>query len=161
MAETPADRTSNEDIRLGPMGDSLGYLLRLAQLQAFRAFYTTFEGERIRPGEFTVLMLIAENPGIRQGVLARALMIKRAHMTKMVQSFEEAGLIRRTVPESDRRAVELWLTDAGTDRMNAFRAPFAVHEDHSAPSLAPQEAADLRRLLKKYLRLQPGTEGTT
>ncbi len=161
MTEAAPERTTQEDVRLGPLAGSLGYLLRLSQLQAFRDFYSSFEDQQIRPGEFTVLMLIAENPGIRQGVLARALLIKRAHMTKMVQSFNEAGLVTRTVPDSDRRAVELWLTEAGSARMNALRGPFITHEKRKTAGLDPQDAAELRRLLQKYLRLKPETEGTS
>ena len=159
MAEGRAGTAGETEIRLGPMQGSLGYLLRLSQLKAFRDFYESFKDQHIRPGEFTVMMLIAENPGIRQGVLARALMIKRAHMTKMVHAFDAAGLIRRTVPNSDRRAVELWLTKTGMARMNDLRARFITHEDRSAAGLDPQEAAELRRLLGKYMHLKPGTEG--
>jgi DNA-binding MarR family transcriptional regulator len=146
---------TEEGVRLGPLSGSLGLLLRIAQLQAFRDFYAALDSFGLRPGELTVLMLLAENPGIRQGLLARALMIKRAHMTKMVQGFEEAGLLRRTVPDSDRRSVELWLTEAGAARVRALQGPLEAYERRSLPGLPAPEAAALRGLLQKYLRLAP------
>lgn len=158
MPEGPAssdtsDMRTEDGVRLGPLSDSLGFLLRIAQLQAFQDFYAGLETLGLRPGEMTVLLLIAENPGIRQGLLARALMIKRAHMTKMVQGFEEAGLVRRTVPDSDRRSVELWLTEAGAGRVRAVRGPLLAHEARSGSDMTPEDAATLRGLLQRYLRL--------
>jgi DNA-binding MarR family transcriptional regulator len=156
MRDAP-DTVAGDEVRLGAMADSLGFLLRLAQLSAFRDFFEVFEGTAVRPGEITVLMLIGENPGIRQGVLARALMIKRAHMTKMVRAMEEAGLVTRTVPEDDRRSMELRLSEKGRARVAALEGRFLDHEARVVPGLSEAEAAELKRLLRKFLDLQePG-----
>ena len=90
MRDAP-DTARGEEVRLGAMADSLGFLLRLAQLASFREFFEDLDGMDVRPGEMTVLMLIGENPGVRQGVLAKRLMIKRAHMTKMIRAMEAAA----------------------------------------------------------------------
>lgn len=153
-AVEPAPRKDPaEVVRLGPLRESLGFLLRLAQLSAFRDFFEDLGPLGVRPGELSVLLLIGENPGIRQGVLARRLMIKRAHMTKMVRSLENAGLVRRTVPASDRRSAELWLTERGRLRVAELREPFLAHERRPAPGLTRAEEAQLRELLRRYLGL--------
>ena len=144
-----------EGLRYGPLSESLGFLLRLAQLGAFRDFYDDVGGTGVRPGEMSVLLLIAENPGVRQGVLARGLMIKRAHMTKMVRAMETEGLVRRTVPEDDRRSVELWLTEAGAARVEALRGPVMAHEARAPRGLNRRETAQLKRLLRAYVNLPP------
>jgi len=141
------------DVRLGPLARSLGFLLRLSQLVAFRDFFASLDEFDMRPGEATALLLIGENPGVRQGVLARRLMIKRAHMTKMVRAMEETGLVSRTVPEDDRRSVELWLTPQGQARVAAMRGPWALHEARPAQNLSPGEEAELKRLLARYVGL--------
>lgn len=143
------------EVALGPLEDSLGFLLRLAQLRNFAAFYDDLGGLGLRPGALTVLILVGENPGIRQGVLARALSIKRAHMTKMVQAMEDDGLLRRTVPDADRRSVELWLTAAGQARLDTIRPPFESFERSAGRHLTEAEARDLKALLRKYLALSP------
>lgn len=154
-----ADGTGKpEAVGFGPLEDSLGFLLRLAQLQNFTAFYEKLGGLGLRPGAFTVLMLVGENPGIRQGVLASALMIKRAHMTKMVQAMEAEGVLNRTVPAEDRRAFELRLTEAGEKRLSEIRAEFDVFEASSAGLLSPSEARQLKDLLRKYLGHPPQGE---
>jgi DNA-binding MarR family transcriptional regulator len=160
MRDVPDTAREAGDVRLGAMTGSLGFLLRLAQLASFREFFEDLGGYGVRPGEITVLMLIGENPGIRQGVLARRLMIKRAHMTKMVRAMEEAGLVTRTVPEDDRRSVELRLSDRGRARIGALGAPFLAHEMRAARGLTAREEAELKRLLRKYLDLpEPVGEG--
>jgi DNA-binding MarR family transcriptional regulator len=142
-----------EDVRLGALSDSLGFLLRLSQLVSFHDFFASLEDFDMRPGEATVLMLIGENPGVRQGVLARRLMIKRAHMTKMIRAMEDTGLVSRTVPEDDKRSVELWLTKRGEARVAAMRGPWAEHEARPARNLGPRDEAEMKRLLRKYLDL--------
>lgn len=140
----------------GALGESLGFLLRLAQLRSFAAFYKDMGEIGIRPGEMTMLFVLSENPGVRQGVLAKALRIKRAHMTKMVHGMEAEGLITRTVPEDDKRSVELWLTDAGRARVDAVRPAFAAHEARPAGDLKGGEAEELKRLLRRFLGMDKG-----
>ena len=141
----------NRDLDYGPLGDSLGFLLRLAQLRSFASFYAELGELDIRPGEMTMLFVLGENPGVRQGVLAKALRIKRAHMTKMVRGLEAAGLLTRTVPEDDRRSVELWLSEAGRARIEAVRPMFETHEARTPDRLTAEETAQLKGLLKRYL----------
>tara|TARA_R100000789_G_scaffold79524_4_gene74770 strand:- start:9952 stop:10494 length:543 start_codon:yes stop_codon:yes gene_type:complete len=148
-------------VRYGHLSDSLGFLLRLAQLQSFADFFRAFEGEEVRPGEISVLMVLYENPGIRQGLLARALSIKRAHMTKMVRQMETDGLITRRVPEDDKRAMELRLTALGQARITALMPTFVDHESRDAGCLDGAEAAELKRLLRKLLALPLECKGGT
>lgn len=161
MSDAP-EPANDVAVRYGGLSDSLGFLLRLAQLQSFADFFRTFEGQEVRPGEISVLMVLYENPGIRQGLLARALSIKRAHMTKMVRQMEVDGLITRRVPADDKRAMELRLTAAGKARVKALMPAFADHESRDARCLDRAEAAELKRLLRKMLdlRLDDGSAPT-
>ncbi|WP_136440555.1 MarR family winged helix-turn-helix transcriptional regulator [Pacificoceanicola onchidii] len=144
---------TGEAMDLGAMTGSLGFLLRLSQLKSFDTFFHEMKGLEIRPGEISVLMLLDRNPGIRQGVLARALMIKRAHMTKMVHAMEGAGLVCRTVPDADRRSVQLWLTDAGRARLETVQGPFLAFENRNTSGLSDADEAMLKTLLRRYLGL--------
>lgn len=151
-------RKPGAEVDLGALGDSLGFLLRLAQLRAFDGFFDAMADHDVRPGELSVLMLIERNPGLRQGVLAGHLSIKRAHMAKMVAQMERAGWIARRVPKDDRRAVELTLTEAGARFLETVRPAFEAHEDAAAPPLDPSQAAELKRLLRKFLSLPTDPE---
>jgi DNA-binding MarR family transcriptional regulator len=153
MRDTPDSLRPEAEVRLGPLSNSLGFLLRLSQLASFRDYFEDLGALGIRPGEASVLMLIAENPGVRQGVLARRLMIRRAHMTKMVRAMLAEGLVERAVPADDRRAIELTLTAKGTARVDALAVPFLAHEARPARGLSRDEEATLKRLLRRYIDL--------
>lgn len=159
MADGRTSPTAEEVPAFGGLGHSLGFLLRLSQLRSFAAFYADMGELGVRPGEMTVLMMLADNPGIRQGVLARWLMIKRAHMAKMVRGLEEAGLIARQVPDGDRRAMELRLTEAGRARVAALLPRLMAHEAKVPPTLTAAESRALTGLLRRYLGLPEGEGG--
>ncbi len=147
VAEPPVD--------FGPLAEVAGFMLRLAQLQVFEAFFADFAGRDIRPGQIGILIAIGENPGIRQGALARALRIKRSNMAKIVRLLVSEGLIRRSVPSNDRRSVELSLTPAA--RTFVARALPDIHasDQRATANLTGSERAALMRLLRKMTGAQP------
>lgn len=146
--ETPAD-----EVALGELQDSLGFLMRLAQLRVFEDYFEALGQYGMRPGEFSVLVVIGHNPGIRQGVLAAKLMIKRAHITKVVRRLEDEGLVDRRIPDEDRRVVELTLTAKG--RAFVAERAAALHAfDQSVPEgLTRKDRDQLVHLLRKLLGL--------
>jgi DNA-binding MarR family transcriptional regulator len=77
----------------------------------FERFFALEWPKDLRISEFTVLMAVSRNPGIRQGVLADLLKIKWPNMTKLVRGLEDRGLIERRIPSNNRRSVVLWLTE--------------------------------------------------
>ncbi|QDL92795.1 MarR family transcriptional regulator [Paroceanicella profunda] len=129
--------------------DSLGFLLRLSQQRNFARFFATLGPLDLTPGAFTILLALRDNPGLRQGVLAKALMIKRANMAKIVRVLADRGLVARQVPEDDRRAVELILTAQGAAFVAAREAAFFRHDRESSPELTEQERKTLLGLLRK------------
>ncbi len=143
------------DVALGALSDSLGFLLRLAQVQVFDRFFEDLGQIGLRPGEFSVLWVLHLNPGVRQGLLAQRLRIKRAHMTKMIRDFEARGLVERRTPEHDRRAVELLLTPEGTAFVRDHAEAFFTHDIRRASTLTEAERAQLFTLLQKYVGLGP------
>lgn len=148
-------RTAGLDI--GDLTQSLGFLLRISQLKAYEAFFDDLGASGMKPGEYSILAVIARNPGVRQGLLAQSLRIKRAHMTKIIRSFEDRGLIVRHIPDDDRRSVELTLTEAGRDHCDRHRAASLAHEARRPAELTAQELATLKALLRRYASLD-GTE---
>jgi diadenosine tetraphosphate (Ap4A) HIT family hydrolase len=102
--------------------------------------------------------IIARNPGIRQSVLGQQLMIKRAHMTKLVRSLEDRGLVTRRVPEDDRRAVELTVSPEAETRLGNSEAWFFDFESRIGEPLSDVEVQQLNALLRKFLGLAQGPQ---
>jgi DNA-binding MarR family transcriptional regulator len=153
-AATPAP---DEAVSLGELEESLGFLLRIAQVHAFQRFYDAFGEDGPRPGEFSVMWVVRRNPGIRQGLLAETLEIKPAQMTKMIRRLEDQGHVERVIPDNDRRSVELYLTRAGEALTEAHRAAFFSHDDHHHLDLTERESHQLAHLLRRYIGLEKGT----
>jgi DNA-binding MarR family transcriptional regulator len=149
-AFVPAAANSDEpEVDFGPLTELAGFMLRLAQLRVFEAFYAEFGRRGIRPGQIGILVAIRENPGIRQGALARALSIKRSNMAKTVRLLEGNGLIRRRVPTSDRRAVELTLTQAGRAFVNGALPEIRANDRAATTMLSRSEVEALIGILCK------------
>ncbi|QKV17885.1 MarR family winged helix-turn-helix transcriptional regulator [Oricola thermophila] len=151
------DATTEEEIDLRDLTDSIGFLTRLAQVRTYEVFFEDLGSHGLRPGEFSTLLLIGRNPGIRQGLVAQTLRIKPAHMTKLIRAFEDRGLVERTIPDHDRRSVRLTLTEAGREFLGNYRESFKQHEKNLNAPLTDSELVTLRRLLRKYAGF-PGEE---
>jgi len=129
----------------------IGFALCLAQLQTNEHFFAVFKADSIRPGELSVLAAIGNNPGIRQGALARALKIKWPSMAKIVRAFVDKGMVVRQVPEDDRRAVELRLSAKGQEFVARQLPKLAAVDQLLTGRLSSQEQDQLLRLLHKLL----------
>ena len=151
--------TITEDISLGELDSSLGFLLRMAQLRAFERFYAAFGELDLRPGEFSMMWVIRRNPGVRQGLLAETLGIKPAQMTKMVRRLELQGRVSRIIPDDDRRSVRLYLTAAGDGFIDAHKEAFFGHDDYHNHGLSEADCRQLAQLLRRYAGLE--TEADT
>ncbi|GAB4265996.1 MAG: MarR family winged helix-turn-helix transcriptional regulator [Pararhodobacter sp.] len=141
--------TDDDAVDLGALTESVGFMIRMAQVRIYEQFFDEFAGTDVRPGEFTVLWLIDLNPGMRQGALARTLAIKPAHMTKLVQRLVTAGMVRRTVPPEDRRSILLALTAKGRAYLETHRDRFLAVHAAERTALSEAETAQLLTLLHK------------
>ena len=136
-------------LALAPLTELAGFMLRLAQLRVFEAFYAELGPRGIRPGQISILTAIGANPGVRQGTLAKALSVKRSNMAKIVSLLEGQGLVARRVPRSDRRSVELNLTAAGRDFVDRALPDIDANDRAATAMLTVRERTTLMRLLHK------------
>jgi DNA-binding MarR family transcriptional regulator len=111
-AMTP-ESTGDKTVGLGPLANYAGYYLRLAQDASFHAFASGAGEGDIRPGYFTLLTLVRENPGITQTAISQASGRDKSTLTPALRYLEDAGYIERRRIDRDRRAYELHLTPAG------------------------------------------------
>lgn len=151
QSSTNVNDIHNQSIVLGELDDTLGYLFKIAQLKDYEKFFSRLSGTPVRPGQYSVLYLIQSNPRIRQGLLARELRIKPAHMTKLIRACEDQLLVQRHIPDQDRRAVELSLTDTGEEFVNSNRGIFFDSQELPISGLTTSEGQMLKKLLRKFI----------
>jgi DNA-binding MarR family transcriptional regulator len=107
----------------------LGYQLRRASY-TMADDYNWFAGpDRLRQTQTMMLGLIADNPGAHSSTIGNQLRIARANMVQLVGELVERGLVERRNSPTDRRVVELYLTDAGAKAAATGKQFMAEHEE--------------------------------
>lgn len=126
----------------------IGYRLRRAQTTVFGRFMQRFAEVEVKPADYSVLVLIADNAGLRPSQIAAALGIQRANFVALANALEERGLIVREQASADRRAHTLDLTPAGRALVDKMRA---IQEDFEAELIAELGGPEARDTLLALL----------
>ena len=102
---TPRQRTDNrKSLDIGVLNEHLGYFIRRLQVWVFQDFIRTLAPVDIRPAQYSVLVVIAANPGLSQSDLADRLGIERARLVRVLDKLERRGLTQR-LASPDRPAL--------------------------------------------------------
>lgn len=136
-------------VRFGPLNDYIGYWLRRAQVWAMTGFLETMKELDLRPTQFSVLILINENPGIRQTEVCAALGLQKANFVPLLNELERRGLAVRKVGMPDRRSSALYLTSQGETLLQRANQLHAQWEAQIASRLGTRGQEQLRELLQK------------
>lgn len=140
--------TQRQEVALGPLPFYVGYLLRRAQARVFADFAEALEGQ-VSPGEFGLLTLVAENPGITQVRLAAALGLDKSTLSPVLARLTRRGLLRRERLASDGRLQALRLAPGAHATYAEMRARVEAHEARIGAALTAGERAELMRILRK------------
>jgi DNA-binding MarR family transcriptional regulator len=137
-----------DDIDIGPLTRLIGYMLRRAQIAVFQEAFRTFAAVGIRPAQFSVLTVIAHNPGRTQSQVAAALGIKRTNFVALLDSLERRGLAVRRPAPTDRRSHALHLTEAGKATLRRLNAMVGRLEARMIRHIGKDGRIELLRLLR-------------
>lgn len=139
--------------------DFVGHLLHRATRSVYGDFDRVFDGFDITPTQFASLVVIDQNPGMKQSEVGDAVAIKKNNFVALMGDLEKRGLIARTIPRNDRRAYALFLTAAGNTLLAELRARYAAHERAVLEALGEQECGKLVDLLSRLTaKLSPAEE---
>lgn len=103
----------NDHARASRLERFLGYRLSRARMQVHRRFMQRMAPFALNPGEFSVLVLLDEQPGAFLRDISRALDISAPNLVSVVDRLVRRGLIRRSPNLKDRRLHHLNLTEVG------------------------------------------------
>lgn len=127
----------------------MGYNARRATLVIIDAFLRHMAVYGLRPVDFSVLSLIAHNPGITSRQLCASLNIQPPNLVGLVNQLQKRELITRRPHPHDGRAMGLHLTPAGRRMMKQAEATASALEEEATAGLSATERTTLMRLLKK------------
>jgi len=148
--ETPAGHLAEARLQ-----SVLGYQLAQAAIVTAGLFDAQAGGPfGLRPVEYTVLTLIAENPGGSLARIARALAVTAPNITVIVDRLEARGLIQREQSAEDRRSQVLHTTPQGSELVRKATERIIAAERETLP-LTAGERAMLLELLHKVACARP------
>lgn len=122
----------------GPLDGLLGYALRRAQNALYLDFYRATAAWDVSPQRFAALVLIARNPGLRQGLLGQAMGLHRSGALRLTDWLTAQGWAERRDRPGDARAWGLHLTPAGKRRLTPLEAAVAAHDAALVTALGEQ-----------------------
>jgi DNA-binding MarR family transcriptional regulator len=141
-ARAPLDR--------GVLRGSLGYLLRLADVESLQRFSRVFDGTGVTPARLTALELVARNPGVKPAALAAAMAVERSNLVSLLRPLRERGWIGVEAGANGREKA-LRATPAGTRALAGLRRRLARHDALLAQRLSADERATLAALLARLV----------
>jgi DNA-binding MarR family transcriptional regulator len=152
-ARQPLDETPSGHLAASGLRDVLGYQLAQAAVCTTAVFVQEVGlPQDLRPVEYTLLQLIAENPGTSPVRLAKALAVTKPNITGWVDRLVGRGLVQRSPSASDKRAQELRTTRAGASLAKAATAALHRGEALALGHLSAGERSILTELLHKVAR---------
>jgi len=126
-----------------------GYLIRQAQLWVFQDFNDTLATLDIRPAQYSMLVVIRDNPGLSQMALSEVLGISRSGIIPPLDELESRGLLDRT-SASDRRTNALRLTAAGQALLTRADGLVQQHEKRLMEKVGPRGHQQLLKILDVF-----------
>ena len=136
-------------VRTAPIRDLIGYALRRAQGVVYADLNDALARISLRPLQFTLLLMVAENPGSSQSGVCEALGMQKANCVPTMSELERRGYIIRRKSASDARSYELHLTNKGKRILQRAGEVQSLHEQRLIERIGVDGREQLLRLLGK------------
>lgn len=139
-------------VSLDNLPDLLGYNLRRAQIEMWRDFTQNVGNGEIRPGLYSLILLVGANPGIAQIELANYLGVDKASIVALIDRLEESNWVVRKRSTEDRRRHGIFLTPAGTKKLAQLKREVTAHDKKFAERFTVEEYKQLIEFLQRVRR---------
>lgn len=106
----------------------LGYKLRRAHTVLQKDFIASLSALNLTQLQVAVLWLIDANSAISQSHLAALLLMDRATMLAIIEKLDSRGLLQRKRSKTDKRRLDLHLTDRGKSLLAEAKSLIFEHE---------------------------------
>jgi DNA-binding MarR family transcriptional regulator len=134
----------------------VGYAASRAAITLRKVFAQHMEPLGLKIVEFSILMLVVQNPQVNQKQLGQALDISAPNMAVTLDRMVECGWVERVRGTKDRRAQHIHLTRQGAQLVQRAEKIAATME---APALAMLSAAERALLIELLHKVASGRGG--
>lgn len=149
-AHAPTPRSDRLDTRV--LETFVGYNARRAWLIVSEVFADRMAVYGLKQVDFSVLSLLAHNPGSTSRQLCSTLDILPPNLVSLIAGMDGRGLIERRPHPHDGRAIGLYLTAAGEQLVREAEQTVMQLEADCSARLTPRERETLIKLLQKIYR---------
>jgi DNA-binding MarR family transcriptional regulator len=139
-----------QKLQLGILNGHLGYFVRRLQVAIFKDFIRALAPMKLRPAQYSVLVLVGSNPGRSQAMIGRALNIERARLARLLHELERRKWIQRRIAAGDARSHSLFLTGEGEKALVRIKELAAGHEAEMAQAVGHKRRILLMDLLREF-----------
>ena len=139
-----------EGLSIGQLENHLGYFLRRLQIWVFQDFIQTLRPMKVRPAQYSVLLMIEANPGRSQAAIGQTLSIERARLARLLHELERRKWISRRASAKDARSHSLYLTTDGEKALTRIKSLAKQHEAQLASFIGPRRRQQLLELLREF-----------
>ena len=153
MTTKPAAATELDASRLAHL---VGYAATRASITLRKVFAQHMEPLGLKIVDFSILMLVVQNPQVNQKQLGQALDISAPNMAVTLDRMVECGWVERVRGTKDRRAQHIHLTRQGAQLVQRAEKIAATME---APALAMLSAAERALLIELLHKVASGRGG--
>jgi len=129
--------------------DLIAYHLRLAQEASFQAIRQGAGKSDLKPGWYTILSILSDNPGLTPTELSRLCGRDRSTLSSTLKGLSARGFIARRHTPDDQRSYSVRLTAAGEAMLKKLRVIARTHDarlDAIVGKDKPMLIAVLRRI---------------
>ena len=131
----------------------VGYAASRASITLRKVFAEHMEPLGLKIVDFSILMLVVQNPQVNQKQLGQALDISAPNMAVTLDRMVECGWVERVRGTKDRRAQHIHLTRQGAQLVQRAEKIAATME---APALAMLSAAERALLIELLHKVASG-----
>lgn len=131
--------------------DSIGYLVRRAGNLMTTRVEEVFAHNEITFAQWLVLMKLRDGLANTAAEIARDMCHDSGALTRVIDHLAQRGLVERQRSLTDRRTVELKLTDAGLKTVNGLVPTVVELLNMALADFTHDEATMLTRLLNKLI----------
>jgi DNA-binding MarR family transcriptional regulator len=149
-AASPARAEKLNKLSLGQLDHHLGYVLRRLQIWVFQDFIQTLRTMKVRPAQYSVLLIIEANPARSQAAIGHTLGIERARLARLLHELERRKWISRRASGRDARSHCLHLTADGEKALVRIKSLTAQHEAQVAEHVGAKRRMQLMDLLRDF-----------
>jgi len=121
--------------------------------RAYQAF-SNYSAKHLRqlgltPAQFDILATLGNTPGMSMNRLAEKTLVTKGTLTGIVDRLEKRGLVRREVPEGDRRSFIIELTPEGRQVFEQVFPAHIAYLKRRFDDLSPDELATMQAALER------------